>query len=98
MSIWDTQLPYLVIDANKPEIKPPLAQVDYYQTYDRAGNKMYCDPVQSDGLLVGGFSESYNLDSAILVDRLHPVKKECFDLLSWAISNSGGGIQIVSKS
>jgi hypothetical protein len=98
MSIWNTNLPHLNPDETKPIIKPALAQVDYYQTYDRAGNKMHCDPIPFDGLLVGGFSESYNLDSALLVDRLHPVRKECFDLLSWAISNSGGGIQIISKS
>jgi hypothetical protein len=98
MNIWDTALPHLNPDINKPVIiKPPLAQLDYYQTYDRAGNKIHCDPVPIDGVLVGGFVESYNLDSAVLVDRLHPIKKECFDLLSWAVGNSGGGIQIISK-
>jgi hypothetical protein len=99
MSIWDTQLPHLNPDVNKSAIvKPPLAQLDYYQTYDRAGNKTHCDPITIDGVLVGGFTESHNLDSAVLVDRIHPIKKQCFDLLTWAVNNSGGGIQVISKS
>jgi hypothetical protein len=99
MSIWNTALPFLDPDSNKPAvIKPPLAQLDYYQTYDRAGNKAHCEPINVSGALVGGFAESYKLDSGILVDRIHPVKKECFDLLSWAIDNSGGGVQVLFYS
>lgn len=96
MSIWNTNLPHLNPDENKPTVtKPPLAQLDYYQTFDRAGNKAHCDPVNMLGVTLGGFKSSTKLDSGILVDRLHPVKKQCFDLLSWAIDNSGGGIQVV---
>ena len=96
MSIWDTTLPYLNPDPHKPTtIVPPLAQLDYYQTYDRAGNKSHCDPTTIGGVTVGGFVESYNLDSGILVDRIHPTMKVYFDLLTWAISNSGGGIQVI---
>jgi hypothetical protein len=98
MSIWDTTLPHLNPDPNKPNtIKEPLAQLDYYQTYDRAGNKIHCDPILFSGVLIGGFKESHNLDSGILVDRIHPVKKQCFDLLAWAIENSGGGVQLIYK-
>jgi hypothetical protein len=96
MSIWDTTLPHLNPDLNKPPtIKPPLAQLDYYQTYDRAGNKAHCEPFTEKGVLIGGFQSSPALDSAILVDRLHPYKKTNFDLLTWAVNNSGGGDQIV---
>lgn len=96
MNIWDNTLPHLTPDSNKPAIiKPPLAQVDYYQTYDRAGNKIHCDPITVNSVLVGGFTESAYLSSAVLVDRIHPVEKQCFDLLAWAIDNSGGGIQAI---
>jgi hypothetical protein len=96
MSIWDTLLPYLNPDNNKPVvIKPPLAQLDYYQTYDRAGNKAHCDPVIISGVMVGGFKQFPALDSGILVDRLHPVAKQHFDLLNWAADNSGGGVQAI---
>jgi hypothetical protein len=98
MSIWDTTLLHLNPDPNKPVIKPALAQVDYYQTFDRAGNKSHCEPITLNGGLVGGFEESYDLNSAVLVDRIHPIQKQCFDLLTWAIENSGeGGIQIISR-
>jgi hypothetical protein len=98
MSIWDTILPHLDPDDNKPtELKQPLAQLDYYQTFDRAGNKAHCDPITVNGVLVGGFEQSTKLTSAVLIDRIHPVKKECFDLLMWAVNNSGGGVQIILK-
>jgi hypothetical protein len=98
MNIWDTKLPHLSPDPNKPIIlKPPLAQLDYYQTFDRAGNKSHCDPITVAGALVGGFPRSIDLTSGVLVDRIHPIKKECFDLLTWAADNSGGGVQIISK-
>lgn len=98
MAIFDTVLPHLDPDENKPSvIKAPLAQLDYYQTYDRAGNKLACEPIAVNGVLVGGVAESKALSSAILVDRIHPVKKECFDLLSWAADNSGGGSQVIYK-
>jgi hypothetical protein len=94
MSIFDTALPYP--DDDKPTtFKPPLAQVDYYQTYDRAGNKIHCDPVNMFGVSLGGFPASNGLDNAILVDRIHPEQKNHFDLLSWAADNSGGGIQTI---
>jgi hypothetical protein len=97
MSIWDTNLAHLQPDHNKPEIiKPPLAQVDYYQTFDRAGNKIHCDPTNFNDVVIGGFRQSTGLDSPILVDRIHPQKKDCFDLLTWAADNSGGGVQIIS--
>jgi hypothetical protein len=97
MSIFDTSLPHLDPDPHKPLIiKPPLAQLDYYQTFDRAGNKVFAEPASISGLLVGGFQSSTNLDSGILIDRIHPLEKECFDLLNWAINNSnGGGVQII---
>jgi hypothetical protein len=98
MSIWDTTLPHQNPDRFKPVIiKPGLAQLDYYQTYDRAGNKSYCDPITLSGVIVGGFVESYNLDSGVLVDRMHPANRNHFDLLTWAINNSGGGEQIIHQ-
>lgn len=76
-------------------LKPALSQLDYYQTYDRAGNKNHCNPITINGTLVGGFVSSTKLSTAVLVDRLHPVQKNHFDLLEWACNNSGGGVQII---